>query len=99
MPTQGEDFLSGRRVPELDGPVVAPGGQAPAVRTAGQPFDNGGVTAKVDRSPRGEVPDLHLAVPRCTGARSGSTTGRGQSAVRKEHHAFHLAGVPRELAG
>src|SRR5262245_6024017 len=99
MPTEGEDFLSGRRVPQLDGPVFAPGGQAPTVTTARQPFDPCGVSAKVEHSPRGKVPDLHFTEPRCTGARNRSTAGRGQSAVRKERHALHLAVLPRELAG
>src|SRR5262249_46791295 len=57
-------FRSGRRVPQFDGPVVATGGQAPAVRTAGQPFDQSGVSAKVEHSPRGKVPDLHFTQPR-----------------------------------
>ena len=96
MPTEGEDFLSGRRVPQLDGPVVATRGQAPAVRTVGQAFDQCGVSAKVEHSPRGKVPDLHFTELRCTRDRR-STTGRGKSAVRKEHHAFHLTGVSREL--
>src|SRR5262249_32011003 len=57
MPTEGVDLLPGRRVPQLDGPVVATRGQAPAIPTAGQAPDQVGVSLKVERSPRGKVPD------------------------------------------
>src|SRR5262249_26049053 len=90
---EGEDFLSGRRVPQLDGPVVATRGQAAAVRTGGEASDLFGVAAKVEHSPRGKVPDLQFTELEI------NTTGRGKSAVRKEHHASRYAGVSRMFAG
>src|SRR5262249_21346019 len=60
MPTEGEDFLFGHHIPQLDGPIVAPRGQAPTVRTGGQTIDEGGVSVKVEHSPRGKVTDLHF---------------------------------------
>src|SRR4051794_33690877 len=98
MPTEGDDFLSSRRVPQLDGPVVATRGQAQAVRTAGQPFDQSGVSAEIaEHLPGGTVPDLHLTEPRCI-ADIRSATRRGEPAVRKEQHASHSTVLSRKFA-
>src|SRR4051794_2249414 len=97
MPAEREDLFSCCRVPQLDSPVIAAGDQAPAVKTAREAVDEASVSAKVERSLRGKVPDSHFAESlrlRWIAGRPFPTC-RGQSAVREEHHAFHLAGVTR----